>query len=784
MGGGSRFGRAVVALRWPLVVAWIAAAVLATVALPSIEESQIGALGALVPSHSEALDAELRSSDLFGFPLLSRTAVVQRNPRDLSANAQASTLARAVALNRNTFPALERIGGAIPVLNTVAVPPFTRETGTTAVTFLYFRPEVGSGERLALAERLRRAAATSDPAAFTGVTGAIAAREEQSHLIADRLPLVELLTVLLVLVAVGLHYRAPLAPLITVAAIALTYLISVRVVAWAGGRFGVSVPNEVQPVMVVLLFGILTDYAIFFLSRFRLRLSEGLPAAAAVRTMTGELTPTILAAGITVAGASAGLLFAQLGFLQTFGPGVAAAVLIALAVALTFIPAALAIAGDRVFWPTRPGRDVPAARGAEETATEQAGRPVRSRALRLASRRPVTTALACIVVLASAASGLLELRVGQTLIRGLPAGNEAREGYVQASRGFASGLLAPTTLLVERRGVAGERARLVRLQREIERLPGVALVVGPAQQPLASPLGAVYSRSRDAVRYLLVFEADPLGASGIRRLRALRRRLPALTAAAGLGDARTSVAGDTALAEETVRLTRADLGRVAPVTLFVVFVVLVVFLRALVAPLYLVAASVFALAASIGLSVYVFQELLGYGELTYYVPFVASVLLVALGSDYNVFLAGRIWQEAERRPLREAVAVGGARAASAITVAGIVLALSFAVLGLVPVRPFHELAFTMSCGLLIDAFVVRTLLVPSLIAIVGSASGWPGARLHRQVSAPPPQAGPAVTRSEPRKGETALGPLVARSAVWVGIAVSVIASLRRGRRRA
>ena len=164
MGSGSRFGRAVVALRWPIVAGWIVAAVLATVALPSIEESQIGALGALVPSHSDALDAELRSSELFGFPLLSRTVVVQRDASGLSADAQASTLARAVALDRGTFPGLDRIGGAIPVLNTVSVPPFTRENGTTAVTFLYFRPQVGSGERLDLAERLRRAAQSSDSA--------------------------------------------------------------------------------------------------------------------------------------------------------------------------------------------------------------------------------------------------------------------------------------------------------------------------------------------------------------------------------------------------------------------------------------------------------------------------------------------------------------------------------------------------------------------------------------------------------------------------------------------
>jgi len=775
----ARFGRGVVALRWPIALAWIAAAALTTAFLPSIEESQNGALGDLVPNDAAAIDAELRSSQLFGFPLLSRTIVVQRDPDGLPATAEAGTVSRAVALNRNSLPGLARVGGAIPVLNTVSIPPFTRERGTTAVTYLFFEPDVGADERIALAERVAQRARADAPAAFTGVTGALPARESQSELIADRLPLVELCTVLLVIVAVGVHYRALLAPLITLLAIAVTYLITVRAVAWIGQRAGVAVPSEVQPVIVVLLFGILTDYAIFFLSRFRLRLSEGAAPRLAAERAAAELVGTIVAAGVTVAAASAALIVAQLGFFQTFGPGVALAVLLALAVAVTLIPALLAIVGDATFWPSRPGREVTTERGAEETPTERTGRPMRSCALRTASRHPALTALACTAVLLGAASGVARIDVGQTLIQGLPRSGETHQAYIQASRGFAAGVLSPTTVVVEAPGVVARREQLRRLQRSIDRLPGVALVVGPAQQRLDTELGAVFSSSADAVRYLVVFRADPLGAGGISRLRTLRARLPDLTAEAGLDDVRTSIAGDTALAEETVRLTGEDLGRVAPVALLAIFAVLVVFLRALVAPLYLVASSVLALAASLGLTVYVFQELLGYGELTYYVPFVASVLLAALGSDYNVFLAGRIWQEARLRPLREAVAVGGARAASAITVAGIVLALSFAMLALVPLRPFRELAFFMSCGLLIDAFLVRTLLVPSVIGLVGPIGGWPGGRLRARVTPPvAPAPGPvsapvpAVVRSS----------RLARAVVLLGVLSGALAGLA-GRRR-
>jgi RND superfamily putative drug exporter len=197
--------------------------------------------------------------------------------------------------------------------------------------------------------------------------------------------------------------------------------------------------------------------------------------------------------------------------------------------------------------------------------------------------------------------------------------------------------------------------------------------------------------------------------------------------------------------------TFEDIARVSPIALFVVFAVLAVFLRALVAPLYLLAASVLSLFAALGMTVFIFQHLLGRGELTYYVPFAAAVLLLSLGSDYNVFIVGRIWQEAARRRLREAIVVGGARAATPITVAGLILAASFALLWLVPVSGFQELACAMALGLLIDAFLVRTLLVPALIALVGERSGWPGHALR------PGWRVPADIGSAPHAGSPSAG---------------------------
>ncbi|MDP8944052.1 MAG: MMPL family transporter, partial [Actinomycetota bacterium] len=732
-GGAWRTARLVVALRWPIVLAWIAAAALLTVLLPAIREAQVGALGDLVPTEADALEAELRSHRLFRFPLLSRTVIVQRDPSGLSLAEHRRVVENAVGINDQAFPGLTGVAGALAVTNALGAPPFSRERSTTAITYLFIPPDIGPVGRMGLAERFveRRVEPFHG---FVGVTGAVAARQHQGEAVAEALPIVELATVVLIALAVGLHFRAIGAPVLNLVAAAAGYLVSVRLIAWTGRQLEVSVPAEVEPMIVVLILGLGTDWSIFFLSRFRRRLAEGDGGRVAAERATAELLPIIVTAGLTVIGASGALAVAELGFLRAFGPGMAMAVLIALVAAITLVPALLAIGGEAIFWPKRPSRGASA-----EPATEGYGEPERrrgrrgrARAVRLASNHPILTTAACLLILLVAASGTLRLDLGNPLIRGLPPEAEARQAYRQASQGFAPGILAPTVLVVEDPGIVRRRRELERLQRRLERHPGVAEAVGPGDQPLGSPLGAALSRTGDAARFLLILRSDPLGSAAIADLRSLQARLPELLDRVGLGAARASFAGDTALVAETIEETTDDLRQTGPVVVSVVFVILAVFLRALVAPLYLVAASVLALLASLGLATYFFQSLLGFGDLTYYVPFAAAVLLVALGSDYSVFLAGRIWQEARTRPIGEAVVVGGSRAATPITVAGLVLAASFALLALVPIRPFRELAFTMGVGLLIDAFLVRTLLVPAMISLAGARSGWPGRRLKEK----------------------------------------------------
>ncbi len=161
---------------------------------------------------------------------------------------------------------------------------------------------------------------------------------------------------LLITLAVGLHYRAVGAPIANLATVAITYLVAIHAIGGVGQLVGISVPEEVEPVMVALLFGIVTDYTIFFISRFRGYIQDGTEAAEAAERTTADLLPTVFTAAISVAAASAVLVVAQLGFFRAFGPGTALAVLVALAVVTTFVPAVLALAGERILWPGRSGR--------------------------------------------------------------------------------------------------------------------------------------------------------------------------------------------------------------------------------------------------------------------------------------------------------------------------------------------------------------------------------------------------------------------------------------------
>jgi putative drug exporter of the RND superfamily len=719
------FAWLLVRLRWLVVPAWIAAAVIATASLPAFTDRPASATGGLVPTSSGSLAVEKQGVEAFGTPLLSRIAIVQRDPDGLSLAAQRRAVRRALLIDRGRDSAMRSVAFALPISNAERLFPSSRERGTTAITYLYFRPDTSVGAQLALAHTYeQRIRAAGDP--VTGVTGTIPAREAEFDQINRALPLVEGATVALIALLLLIVFRGFGAPLVVLGAAALSYLISVRVLTWTADRMGTEVPREVEPVLVALLLGLATDYAVFYLSGARGRLSEGAGRVEAAQRSARSVLPITVTAGLIVAVGSASLVIGNLDFFRAFGPGMAVTVLVTLAVTVTLVPALIAIFGRALFWP-----------GLRETGPREPSR-LRRGLGRFATARPVAAVLvvATVGVLLVAAFHTRSTALGMTLLRGLPSSNEVRTAASAAGQGFARGIVAPTEILLRGPGLGDDRAGLEELQRAIEREPGVAGVVGIDDQPREVDEPVFVNERGDAARFAVIFDDDPLSTHAIHALRQLEDDLPSLLQRAGLGDVKAGVAGDTALAKDSVETIHGDIARVALALLLANFVLLAIFLRALLAPLYLLAASVLALTAAIGVTTWVFQDFLGHQDLTYYVPFAAAVLLLSLGSDYNIFIAGRIWQEAERRPLREAIRYATPRASGTITTAGLTLAGSFALLALIPIRPMRELAFVMAAGILIDTFLVRSILVPSLMAAFGRASWWPNSPPQPEGTAP------------------------------------------------
>jgi putative drug exporter of the RND superfamily len=763
--GATAYARAIVRLRWLVVLAWVAATVAASIYLPSIG-SQGASVGDLVPTNAPAARAEAIALRSFDIPVLGRVMVVQRDPRGLSTQVQERAVQRALAIDSSSTPVARRpIPGAIPVTNVLRLFPGSKEDSTTAITYLLFRPDQSVEEQVQQADRF--AAGIRQPGdSLVGVTGPIPARQRQTTIILAWLPWVEAATVLVVALILGLYFRAFGAPLLTLGAAAIAYMVALHVLAWVAARAGVSVPQDVEPVLVALLLGVITDYSVFFLSGYRRRLEGGEPRVdGAVRT-TANVVPIVFTAGLIVAASSAALLVARLGFLRAFGPALGLTVLVSLLVAISFVPAVMAIAGRWLFLPgrnrgaapdaTQPSRATGGAEGSAAGASPASAPPAsapRRRWWTRSTTKPVAALIAvlCLAALVAAGFGISRARLGFPLISGLPSSDRVTRAAAAARQGFAAGVLSPTEVVLRGSGFDSRLQQLGTLQAEVERLPGVAGVLGPGvPSSVRSRIGAagaggqagdligtltlgpdqarglIVSDDGSTARMVVILREDPLGPSGIDILRNVEAAMPGMLRRAGLGGVQALYAGDTALADDAIRMTLSDLVRVAIAVLLISFLLLAIFLRSLVAPLYLLGASVLALAASLGLTVFVFQDLLGFEGITYYVPFAAAVLLVSLGSDYNIFVVGRIWDEAKQRPLRDAIAVAGPRAARTISVAGLVLAASFAVLALVPLVQFREFAFVMVVGILLDSFLVRSLLVPSLIALFGRVSWWPG----------------------------------------------------------
>ncbi|WP_413756328.1 MMPL family transporter [Streptomyces sp. MMBL 11-3] len=504
-----------------------------------------------------------------------------------------------------------------------------------------------------------------------------------------------------VVVTLLITYRSPtllVVPLLGVVAALFTAQALIYLLA---EHAGLTVNGQSAGILTVLVFGAGTDYALLLVARYREELRRHEDRHEAMELALHRAGPAVIASGATVVLSMLVLLAAEMNSTRGLGPVAAIGVAVALVAMLTLFPALLVIFGRWIFWPVTPrfGSQDPSERG------------VWARMGSRFSHRPRLVWAVTAATLAFLSLGLLQLRAeGISNADSFTDKPDSIVGQEVSARYFPAGSGDPLVVI-------GDRAQALEVRRAVADTPGVV------PRSLGRPPG---TKAQDDGKVL--FEATMTApADSEAAKRTVERVRDAVHA---VPDADAQVGGGTAALLDMDRATTRDNLVIIPLVLVVVLLILCALLRALVAPLLLIGTVVLSFATALGISALAFRHVFDYaGESTDF-PLFVFVFLVALGIDYNIFLTTRIREEAARQGTRTGVVTALAATGAVITSAGLVLAGTFAALGTLPMVAFAEIGFAVALGVLLDTFVVRSILVTSLFLDVGPKVWWPHRLSH------------------------------------------------------
>ncbi|WP_051441896.1 MMPL family transporter [Arthrobacter sp. H14] len=586
-------------------------------------------------------------------------------------------------------------------------------------------------------------------AAFAGIDGILLA--------------VALAAVFIILLIV---YRAVLLPFLVLFSAVFALCASILLVYYFADWGWISLSGQSQGILSILVIGAATDYSLLLVARYREALLDYSSRWEAIWKALKAAFAPILASGLTVIIALLCLLFSELKSNQSLGPIAAIGIVFSLLSALTFLPALLVLFGRAAFWPFRPK----VAEGDSETAAldlrgHQNGQPdrqVSAKALglegskglwkrvgSLVAARPRVTWISTLVLLLAAAAGVLQLQAS-----GVPQSeliltkSDAVAGQEVQAEHFDAGAGSPAVIVASE----GQAQQVLAEVEQTDNIAAASYVTGQQGRPAAgqegSP-GAGQEGPPDARQ-----EGQP-GAGPVEPEPLIRDGRVLINATLGVSveseaaedvvtelrqtlpdsDPGALVGGTTAIAVDTNEAAQEDLYTIIPLVLGVILVILMLLLRSVLAPVLLIASVVLSYASAMGVSALVFNHVFGFDSADASVPLFGFVFLVALGVDYNIFLMTRVREEAAVLGTRAGILRGLVKTGSVITSAGIVLAATFAALGVIPILFLVQIAFIVSFGVLLDTVIVRSLLVPALAYDIGPAVWWPG-RLWRSEKHP------------------------------------------------
>jgi RND superfamily putative drug exporter len=547
---------------------------------------------------------------------------------------------------------------------------------------------------------------------------------------------VAVLAVFIILVIV---YRSPLLPILVLLTSTFALCVALLTVWWLAYSGIVVLNGQVQGILFILVIGAATDYALLYVARFREAVADGeLRWAATKRAWRGAFEPIIASGGTVIAGLLC-LLLSDLATNRALGPIASIGIAFSVLSALTFLPALLALVGKAAFWPFIPKAPI-------TTIPDDLEQPVKGfwpRQARFIARHARAVWIVCTVVLLVGAAGILQLKADGVPSSDLVLGySEARDGQDVLADHFPAGSGSPVYVIVPEAGVAdavtvmsdsdgiesvaaaSDDSPTGQATVEVENGEPVYTAVGPPGTPAPEP---TVSDGDVLLVGTLTDAADSVAAEDtVRQLR--------VDLDEALGSGAALVGGETATDIDSNETSIRDRTVIIPVILAVILVILMLLLRSILAPVLLILTVILSFATALGVSAIVFDNVFGFPGADPAVPLYGFVFLVALGVDYNIFLMSRVREETlghgtRRGILRGLVATGGV-----ITSAGLVLAATFAALGVIPILFLAQIAFIVAFGVLLDTFVVRSLLVPALSYDIGRAIWWPSKLWRRDAS--------------------------------------------------
>ncbi|HEX8006726.1 MAG TPA: MMPL family transporter [Trebonia sp.] len=533
-----------------------------------------------------------------------------------------------------------------------------------------------------------------DPGLTARVTGPAASAADQVKIFKGIDSTLLYATLAVVIVLLLLTYRSPVLWLLPILGAGVALAIS-QAVIYVLTQHGLTVNGQTGGILVVLVLGASTDYALLLVARYREELRRHSDRHAAMTVALHRAGPAIFASAATVIAGMLCLLAADSADISGLGPVAAIGIAVGLLAMVTLLPALLVTCGRWVFWPARP------AFGSAEPTT----RGLWARTGRAIARRPRAVWGVTAVALIAASFGLAGYKIGPLTaaesFRGTPASVAGEQVLAQH---FPAGAGEPVQ-------VTGNAAAAPRMRAALAGTAGITAVTAPRVHDGTAFLQGTLTSKPDS----------PAAAAAIDNARAALHAIPGADAEVG---------GGTAINLDVQRYAVRDRNVVIPLVLLVVLLILGILLRSLIAPVVLIATVIMSYGAALGLSALAFQHVFGFAAADTSVPLFVFVFLVALGIDYNIFLMTRVREETLRQGTRRGALTGLAATGAVITSAGAVLAGTFAMLGTLPLVVFTEIGFAVALGVLLDTIVVRSVLVTALTMDLGRRMWWPS-RLAR-----------------------------------------------------